>query len=172
MAAEAKKGAEPAASDASKARPGPPAPPQPAGAARSRPQPPTNAGKWNLFQIGEGPLANDPLYQVESGSIALIFFSVLVLAGAVVVSILLATGMDDLDAAGLAKAANCGTLSHQDYETATLLCENATGSDGMGSDEYTDACKDAIPHYWSEAAGCVMFPGAPLPASCASASYS
>ena len=124
------------------------------------------------MQIGEGPLKDHPDYQVESGSILLIAFSVLVLAGAVVVSILLATGMDDLDAAGLAKAANCGTLSHQDYETATLLCENATGSDGMGSDEYTDACKDAIPHYWSEAAGCVMFPGAPLPASCASASYS
>ena len=166
MAAAAQKGADPAASDVSKARPRPLAPPQPAGAARSRPQPPTNAGKWNLFQIGEGPLANDPLYQVESGSIALIFFSVLVLAGAVVVSILLATGMETLTPDQLAKAASCGTVSHQVYETRGLCCADSPDasidcSPYLPRAEDTEAlCKAAIPHYWSD--GCVMFPGAHL----------
>ena len=114
------------------------------------------------MQIGEGPLKDHPDYQVESGSILLITFSILVLAGAVVVSIILLGGMDDLDAAGLAKAANCGRLSHQAYETRTLACDTTFADQGY---ETAQACKDAIPHYWSEAAGCVMFPGAPLPAS-------
>ena len=114
------------------------------------------------MQIGEGPLKDHPDYQVESGSILLIAFSVLVLAGAVVVSILLATGMETLTEDELATAANCGRLSHQDYETLTLICENATL---YATEELSDACKDAIPHYWNEAAGCKMFPGAPLPAS-------
>ena len=52
------------------------------------------------MQIGEGPLKDHPDYQVESGSILLILFSVAVLAGAVVVSIILATGMPDLDEYG------------------------------------------------------------------------
>jgi len=166
MAAAAQKGADPAASDVSKARRRPLAPPQCAGAARSRPQPPTNAGKWNLFQIGEGPLANDPLYQVESGSILLILFSVAVLAGAVVVSIILATGMPDLDEAALEKAATCGTVSHQVYETRGLCCADTPPADldcslYLPRAEDTEAlCKDAIPHYWSE--GCEMFKGAHL----------
>ena len=121
------------------------------------------------MQIGEGPLKDRSDYQVESGSILLIIFSTLVLAGAVVVSIILLGGMDDLDAAGLAQAANCGRLSHQAYETRTLACDTTFADQGY---ETAQACKDAIPHYWSEAAGCVMFPGTPLPASCASASYS
>ena len=115
-----------------------------------------------MLQIGEGPLKDHPDYQVESGSILLIIFSILVLAGAVVVSIILLGGMDDLDAAGLAKAANCGRLSHQAYETRTLACDTTFADQGY---ETAQACKDAIPHYWSEAAGCVMFPGALLPAS-------
>ena len=115
-----------------------------------------------MLQIGEGPLKDHPDYQVESGSILLIGFSVLVLAGAVVVSILLATGMETLTEDELATAANCGRLSHQAYETRTLACDTTFADQGY---ETAQACKDAIPHYWSEAAGCVMFPGAPLPAS-------
>ena len=71
-------------------------------------------------------------------------------------------GWTPLDAAGLAKAANCGRLSHQAYETRTLACDTTFADQGY---ETAQACKDAIPHYWSEAAGCVMFPGALLPAS-------
>ena len=53
MAAAAQKGADPAASDVSKARPRPLAPPQPAGAARSRPQPPTNAGNGTCCRLAK-----------------------------------------------------------------------------------------------------------------------
>ena len=115
-----------------------------------------------MLQIGEGPLKDDPLYQVESGSILLIIFSILVLAGAVAVSLILATGMEDLDANQTATAALCGTVTHQAYETLTEACDTTFTAQGYDT---ADACKDAIPHYWSEAAGCVMFPGAPLPAS-------
>lgn len=84
---------------------------------------------------------------LEKGSKLLVALGFLLFAGVTAVGIIVfLLGQDDpATALDLARAAACGTLSHQVYETAVEAC----GSDA--------ACKDALPHYWNEDAGCAYF---------------
>jgi K(+)-stimulated pyrophosphate-energized sodium pump len=57
-------------------------------------------------------------------------------------------GQDDPTGADLAAAANCGTMSHQVYDTLHEACNGDA------------TCEGALPHYWAPEAGCVYFSGA------------
>ena len=96
------------------------------------------------------PAATDvsDVKDVETGSWPLVGAAFLLFAGTVVFGLVFfLLGQDDPTGAALDAAASCGALSHSEYQTSKEICNG------------NETCENEIPHYWSEAAGCVYFSG-------------
>ena len=147
------------------------------------------------------PRAQDcnPVDDVETGSLPLVIIMFLFFLGTAVVGVFVfILGIDDpATPTLLAKAAKCGTLSHQKYDNQYEDCDTATFTaveiaalqalrgdltaipagystygcvDTAGANTTcadAAACKAAIPHYWAPGANCEYFAGA----SCVSPAF-